>query len=95
MPVTKKAYFDQHCDILGSYLQQHHQHHVVRAQFEVELPRWTEAVKGLGLYGEIVRSELAAAGATENTALPCNTRLKGASGGEVNNNVWSKLLQIN
>ena len=32
-----------HCEILGSYLQQHHQHHVVRAQFEVEPPSWAQA----------------------------------------------------
>ena len=62
----------EHCEILGSYLQQHHQHHVFRAQFWADPHSQTEANKEEILSCWISRYKLTASGVTDITSLPCS-----------------------
>ena len=67
-------------DTLDSYLQQHHQLHVVMAQFEAEPHCQAQANKEQGLSCQISRSKLTASGETDKTTLPCSARQTGVIG---------------
>ena len=62
------------CEILGSYLQQHHQHHVFRAHFEAEPHSQAEANKWQRIFCLISMSKLTDSVVTDNTSLPCSAR---------------------
>ena len=61
------------CEILGFYLQQHRQDHVVKAQIKEDPQRHAQANKEQILSCQISRSKLTDSGVTDNTALPCSS----------------------
>ena len=75
-----------HCEILGSYLQQRHQHHVFRAHFEAEPHSQAEANKWQHIICLISRSKLADYLVAGNTLLPCSARYTEVSSGQTGSN---------
>ena len=71
---TKNSLSTEHCEILGSYQQQPHQHNVFRAHFEAELHSQAEASKWQRTLCLIFRSKLTDSVVTYNTSLPCSTK---------------------
>ena len=63
-----------HCEILGSYLQQPHQHHICRAHFEAEPHSQAEANKWQRMFCLISRSKLTESVVTDKTLMPCSAR---------------------
>ena len=61
----------RHCEIPGSYLQQHHQHQVFRAHFYANPHSQSQAKKEERLSSHISRSNFTASEVTDNTALIC------------------------
>ena len=60
--------FTHPCEILGSYLQQHHQHPIFRAHFHAEPQGKAQTKKEDGLYIPNSKSELTVSGLTDITA---------------------------
>ena len=63
-----------HCEILGSYLQQPHQHNVFRAHFEADPHSQAQEIKEQRLFRLISRFKLTAPEVTDSIALPCSAR---------------------
>ena len=66
-----KLSFLLHCEILGSYLQQHHQHPIFRAYFHAEPQGQAQTKKVDRLYIPNSGSELTVSGLTDITASIC------------------------
>ena len=58
-----------HCEILGSYLHQHHQHHILRPNLHAESQSQAKGKKVEGLSSPNSASKLIASGVTDITAL--------------------------
>ena len=58
-----------HNEILGSYLKQHHQHHIFRAHFQAEPQSQAQAKKEDRLYKTYFRSKLTVSRVPDNIAL--------------------------
>ena len=61
-----------HYEIIGSYLQQHNQHHVFRAHFEADSHIQGQTKKEQRLSSQMSRSKLVVFVVTDNTALACS-----------------------
>ena len=90
--ITADVLYGQQCEILGSYLQQRHQHHVFRAHFEAEPHSQAEANTYQGIFRSISMSKLTNSVVTYNTSLLCSARYTEGSGGQAGNYAWSELL---
>ena len=71
-----------HCEILGSYLQQYHQHNIFRAHFYAEPQSQAQEKKEDRLYSNYSRSKLTVSRVTDNSALLCYARYVHVNGGE-------------
>ena len=60
-----------HCEILGTFLQQHHQHPIFQAHFHAEPQGQAQAKKVDRLSSPNLGSELTVSGVTDITALLC------------------------
>ena len=67
-------YTSYHCETLGSYLQQPHQHHVFRAHFEAKPHSQLEGNKWQIILCLMSRSKLTDSVVMDNTLLPCSSR---------------------
>ena len=72
--IMSKIWSYNHCEILGSYLQQLYQHHVSTAQFEAEPHSQEKANKWQRISFLISRSKLTNSVLTDNISLPCSAR---------------------
>ena len=81
-----------HCEILGSYLQQPHQHHVFRGHFEAEPHSQAEANKWQTIFCLTSQSKLTDSLVTDNTSMPCSARWTEVSGGQAGIYFWFELL---
>ena len=82
-----------HCEIFGSYLQQHHRHHVFRALFYAEPHSQTEVNNEENLLGLIPGYKLTASEVTYFTLLSCRTSYLGVSGGQADSYALLQLLR--
>ena len=89
---SKKGIHHTHSEILGSYLQQPHQHQLSRAHFEAEPHSQAEANKWQPIFCLFSRTKLTDSLVTGNTSLPCSARWTEDSGVQAGINAWSELL---
>ena len=72
--VQDSAHSTGHCEILDSYLKQHHQHHILGAHFHAEPQSQAKAYKVDRLFSPNSGIKLTASGVTDSTALFCGAR---------------------
>ena len=82
-----------HSEILGSYQQQYHQHHVFRAPFQADPHSQTEGNKQEWLLCWITRYKLTSSVVTDTITLPYSARQTRVSGGQADIYTWNQLLE--